>query len=222
MKIKYSFYVIGFLMLGGCIGFDIVDDEVEPVVIILNPIDSLKIGDSYQLNSKYLNEVGVEEAVDINWSTSNDQIISISTNGLAEALTLGEATIIAEHNFVADTLLVYTGQTTSIVEQIRTANLSTVSSYPLSGTATLEIKDGITILRFEDDFATTSALPGLYVYLSNNTNTTAGAYEVGAVTNFSGAQEYTINSTVRLNDFSIVLFFCKPFNVAVGYGVLNP
>lgn len=209
-------------MLGGCIGFDIVDDKVEPVVIVLNPIDSLKIGESYRLNAKYLNEVGVEEAADINWSTSNDQVITISTNGLAGALTLGEATIIAEHNFAADTLIIYTGQTTSIVEQVRTAELVTVSSYPLSGTVSLEIKDGITILRFEDNFVTTSALPGLYVYLSNNTNTTAGAYEVGAVTNFSGAQEYTINSTVGLNDFNIVLFFCKPFNVAVGNGVLNP
>lgn len=41
-------------MLGGCIGFDIVDDKVEPVVIVLNPIDSLKIGESYRLNAKYL------------------------------------------------------------------------------------------------------------------------------------------------------------------------
>lgn len=216
------YYFLILFVLSGCIGFDIVEDEVEPVVVVLNPIDSLKIDDQYQLEAMYLNNVGLLETVDINWSTSDKQIISVTSTGLIEAITEGKATIIAEYESASDTLEIYSGTATSVIEMGRAAELTTVSSYPLSGTVFLEVNDEKTVLSFSDNFKTTSALPGLYVYLSNNINTTAGAFEVGAVTSFSGAQEYEINSSVGINDYSHVLFFCKPFNVAVGNGAFNP
>lgn len=208
--------------LGGCIGIDIVDDEVAPRVVITNPIDSLKIGDSYPLTATYFNNVGIEEPTQIQWSSSNEAVISVNSDGVALGVTLGEAQIIAASNVAADTLLIATGENTIIAESIRTAELMTVSSYPLNGTVTLESSSGITTLYFADNFSTTSALPGLYVYLSNNKNTIAGAFEVGAVEKFTGAQEYPLGTSIGLNDYSVVLFFCKPFNVAVGYGELNP
>ena len=108
---------LAFLVLSGCIGFDIVEDEVEPVVVILNPIDSLKMGEQYQLEAMYLNNVGRSETVDFNWSTSNDQIISITADGLAEALTVGNVTIMAEYELASEAIEVHSGSTTSIVEQ---------------------------------------------------------------------------------------------------------
>lgn len=217
-----TYFFLTLLVLSGCIGFDIVEDEVEPVVVILNPIDSLKIGDQYQLEAMYLNNVGSLEEVKINWITSDEQIISVTSDGLAEALIEGKATITAEYQSVSDAIEIHSGTTTSIVEEVRAAELTTVSSYPLTGTVFIEAKDGNTVLSFSNNFNTTSALPGLYVYLSNNTNTTAGALEVGAVVNFSGAQEYQLDPSVGINDFSHVLFYCKPFNVPVGNGEFMP
>jgi hypothetical protein len=78
------------------------------------------------------------------------------------------------------------------------------------------------LLRLESDFRTTSALPGLYVYLSNNVSTTNNAYEIGRVIRFSGEQEYLISDLSNLSEFNYVLFFCKPFVVPVGHGELIP
>ena len=78
------------------------------------------------------------------------------------------------------------------------------------------------ILEFEDDFSTTSALPGLYVYLTNNINTINGALEIGPVTSFSGSQSYQISETDDLFKYGYVLFYCKPFVVPVGNGKLEP
>ncbi|MEM9549152.1 MAG: hypothetical protein AAGA77_24405, partial [Bacteroidota bacterium] len=63
-------------------------------------------------------------------------------------------------------------------------------------------------------------LPGLYVYLTNNRNTTANALEIGAVEVFNGAHTYTVED-VGINDYKFLLYFCKPFNVKVGDGEIN-
>lgn len=217
------FVIICLASTVGCVGTDIVDDRVPPRVAIKNPIDSLQVGETYQLSATYYNEAGVEETSTIDWKSTNDQIVSITNNGLASALQPGSTEIIASFQSAADTILLVSGEKTSTVTQIRSASLSTVSSYPLEGTASLEEEDdGSLYLRFSDNFNTTSALPGLYVYLSNNVNSKANAYEVGAVVQFTGAQEYILPGAITLNEYDYVLFYCKPFNVPVGNGEFMP
>ena len=82
--------------------------------------------------------------------------------------------------------------------------------------------DGGLKLIFSEDFKTTDALPGLYVYLTNNTATINNALEVGEVVQASGAQEYDLPRGVQLFDYSHVLLYCKPFRVAVGEGKFEP
>lgn len=65
-------------------------------------------------------------------------------------------------------------------------------------------------------------MPGLYVYLTNNTNTINNALEVAKVKAFSGAQSYEITEDIDLTTYDFVLFYCKPFLVPVGEGELNP
>ncbi len=210
------------MVLTSCIGTDILDDAVDPEVVILNPVTSIEIGTTYAFMAEYRNMVGMPEDVPLTWESDDPGVISIDNDGNATALTEGETRIRVSTDNVETFLLVEAGAMTSGPLTERVAQLQTSSSYPLSGTARLlKTSDGL-ILRFDEDFQTTSALPGLYVYLSNNTSTTNNAYEVAKVSAFRGAQEYIISDLEDLSSYKYVLFFCKPFVVPVGDGELKP
>ncbi|MBL6447508.1 DM13 domain-containing protein [Fulvivirga sp. 29W222] len=210
------------LILTGCIGTDIIDDEMEEKIVIESPLTSLKVGETHQFSAKYFNNIGKEEQVVFVWTSSDESIISIDNTGLATALKTGTVTLnVLAEGISAALKITASNETSGEVEQ-RTASLSTVSSYPLSGDVILKKGANGLILEFADNFNTTSALPGLYVYLSNNINTINGALEVAKVAKFSGAQSYEISTTSDLFQYNIVLFYCKPFVVPVGNGKLNP
>ena len=213
---------LGLIFLCGCIGTDVIDDEMDEMIIIENIIDTLKVGDQHQFKARYLNNVGIETPANFNWSSSDDAVISIEDNGMATAHQTGSVTLTVDAEGISESIEVAAGNKTSEAANERTANLVTVSSYPLSGTATLKKGDNGLILQFSDNFNTTSALPGLYVYLTNNVNTLNGALEVGKVTAFNGSQSYVITATSDLFEYNFVLFYCKPFVVPVGNGKLNP
>jgi len=80
--------------------------------------------------------------------------------------------------------------------------------------------DGGVALNIADNYKTTSALPGFYVYLTNNPNSINDAVEIGEVTIFEGAHSYEILG-VGLTDYDYVLYFCKPFRVKVGDGKIE-
>ena len=220
-------------LLQGCIGEDIVEDFVEPRINITNMIEVMIVGDNHQYEADFFDSTGTEQPAEFIWNSSDPEVVEISGNGLAVALAPGVSTLSASANQVSTVFSVTVFDPTEVDEDSvrmaqeesqngeRVAELSTVSSYPLTGTATLKMGSSLT-LELSDDFQTTSSLPGLYIYLSNNTNSIANAYEVGEVTQFSGAQTYTIDRSVSINDFSHVLFYCKPFRVGVGQGTFEP
>jgi len=96
--------------------------------------------------------------------------------------------------------------------------LETTSSYLLEGSFSLEDTGNGLILKLNDDYRASSSLPGLYVYLSNNTTGINNALEIGPVNIFSGATEFNVPGNPGLNDYEYVLFWCKPFGVDVGVG----
>ena len=96
----------------------------------------------------------------------------------------------------------------------------TTSSYRLEGSFTLSANGEDVILEVGDDSVASTSLPDLYVYLTNNPNSVNGALEVGPVEIFEGEHSYTI-SDVGLNDFSHLLYWCKPFTIKVGEGEIK-
>ena len=64
--------------------------------------------------------------------------------------------------------------------------IQTTSNYNLTGSFTYEVVDGRLVLFLGNNYKASTSLSGLYVYLSNNPNSTAEAYEIGAVTVFEG------------------------------------
>jgi hypothetical protein len=210
------------LLLSGCIGTDIIDDLVEPKIVIDNALISLKIGDTHQFEFKYFNNIGDEEDVLVSWSSSNDAVVSVDNNGFITALEMGEADIMATVDDVSAILPIEVATETVVVDQERTAVLNTTTSYRLTGTATLLKENDKLVLSFSDDFDVDTALPGLYVYLSNSTSNVSNAIEVSKITQFNGAYSLEVTGTDELFDYSYVFFYCKPFSVPVGNGKLNP
>ncbi len=95
--------------------------------------------------------------------------------------------------------------------------IRTTSSYVLTGSYEYGLNDaGQLVLDIAEDYEASTALPGLFVYLSNNPNSTSGSYEIAEVTVFSGAHSYTLPSSIDINDYKYILYWCKPFNVKVG------
>jgi len=214
--------LIFFALFTGCIGTDVIMDFVEPQIIIENTVINLQVGDTYSLSAVYLNNTGQPTNEEILWNSSNEQILTVTQDGVLEGISVGVATITAQRNEVQSSVDIMVSQDQTVIMNERMADIMTTSSYPLTGTAILTIDSINHKLAFLEDFSTTSSLPGLYVYLTNNPNTIENALEIGAVKEFDGAQTYTIPDTVQLFTYNYVLFYCKPFIVKVGDGELNP
>ncbi|MDC6366376.1 MULTISPECIES: Ig-like domain-containing protein [Flavobacteriaceae] len=225
---RYQFIVWVFLPLVfiGCIGKDYIDDFVEPAVRIDNPIIGLQTSDTHTYSATFFNTIGQPENTGVSWSSSNESIITINEQGLATALTEGQATISVSVVFDGETIsdqdeiVVSTEEMENNQESNRSGTIRSTSSYDLEGEFALETSGKSLLLSFNSNYVASSSLPGLYLYLSNNPNSINGALEVGAVTVFDGAHSYAIPDT-GINDYQYLLYWCKPFSVKVGDGLIN-
>ena len=217
-------YCIPILILtSGCIGDDIIQDTVDPEIRIQNQIDSLTTGNMHQFEAIYLNNVGLEEEVNFSWSSSDATVLEIDDTGLADALAPGITTVRAEAANISEAFQVIVSEeevTNTGGNMSRTGTIRTTSSYVLEGTFSLSTIGTDLILQIDENYQASSTLPGLYLYLTNNPNTTNGAFEIGEVETFTGAHSYDI-SGVELNEFSHLLYYCKPFGVKVGDGAFD-
>jgi len=221
-------YLLLFLatasILAGCIQDDIKEDFVEPTIRITTIPDTIELNTTYQFESMYFNNIGAEEEVEVNWTSSDPTILSIDNSGLATALAVGSAEISVVYDSaegqVSEQITVHVGNSTVIQIQGKSGTIQTTSTYLLEGSFTLMEDGDNLVLGFADDYKASTALPGLYIYLTNNRNSTANAYEIGAVETFSGAHSYTIEN-IGINEYQFILYFCKPFVVKVGDGEIK-
>lgn len=209
-------------MFASCIGDDIIDDRVPEVLRFTNPIDSLKVNDTYQFEVKYFNEIGEEEGADLVFTSSDDQVVSITSAGLAEGISPGTAKIIVTTgtSVSAEIQIIVSEDEVIGMGSGRPGTIATSSSYLLEGNFTLEELGEDLVLTLEDNFMATSRLPGLYVYLGNNRNSISNALEISMIQQFSGKHTYTIKGA-GLYEYEFLLFWCKPFGVKVGVGTFD-
>lgn len=231
---KFTFFIFlsTFIFTTGCIGDDVVIDTVEERLTITSAaIDSLQIGNTHQFEAIFFNNIGVEEERSIDWVSTDEAILSVDDNGLATGIAAGTAQVFAEievetGNVIRDEMTIIV--TEEDVEQpvideptTRSGTIATTSSYALTGDFTLEKTATGLQLNFADNYNASTALPGLYVYLTNNPNTLNNAFEIGKVQTFNGEHTYNITTDADLNTYSHVLYFCKPFGVKVGDGAIE-
>ncbi len=205
----------------GCIGEDIIQDEIPPEVRLVNVPTSIELGTTFQLSISAFNNIGmnteIESAV---WSSSNEMVLTVDQMGLATAHAIGTSIVtvsgLIDGEMVSESVEIEVGEETVFMD-LRDGNIRTTSSYILKGDFEMYMEEGELVIEFFDDYVADDGLPGLYVYLTNNPSTVANAYEIGAVTKFSGAHTYQL-SDVDLFDYDYLLYYCKPFNVKVGDG----
>ena len=227
MKTQVKYFIFPFLflsLLSACVGDDFIDDFADPVLRITSSINALEIGTTFQFEKRFLNNIGREEQVAVDWLSTNPAVISIDNNGLGQALSIGSSTIKVSYTedglSLMDTLTLSVGESTVVTETVITGSINTTTFYTLEGDFELRSVGDDLMLELKDNYLASSSLPGLYVYLSNNRNSIADAQEIGRVTEFSGAHSYTIRNT-GINDFAFLVYFCKPFNVKVGDGEIQ-
>lgn len=213
-----------------CVKTDIVNDRVDPKIFISNPLLELKKnGEGHQFEINYFNYVGKEiENPNVSWSSSDPSILTITEDGLATGVEFGTATVTATLTTTEETQTitnvdVVTVSTATLTESIEFfGTVATTSSYELEGSYVLEILDNDVLrLSLGDDYKADTNLPGLYIYLGNNPNSIADAYEIGAVTVFQGDHFYDLPSSISIYDYSYILYWCKPFGVKVGEGQIQ-
>ncbi len=228
---RFTLYLAAGCLLStvysACIGTDYIEDAVEPELRITTQVEALGVGDSFQLEASYFNQVGLPEEVSVGWESSAPELVEVSPLGLVRARAAGTAVLRASfvgEMFQASDSLELTVDSVGAPTTMPTrgGRLATQSSYELTGTFSLdrsEDETGITI-RLAADYVADDGLPGLYLYLTNNPSSVAGAYEIGAVTVFEGAHEYEV-ADVDVDQYAYLLYYCKPFSVRVGSGEIR-
>lgn len=227
MKRNYIWVLIVIpLFFVSCIGDDFIDDRVEERLSFDNPISELQVNTSVQLEITFFNNVGQPQSADVNWTSSNPLIAEINSIGLLTGISEGDVSIRARvtlenGNQISEILMVnIIPEPVTIPDPItKHGVIRTTSSYVLTGDFTIsEILDSENLdLQIDENYAASTSLPGLYLYLTNNPNSIAGALEIGPVEVFSGAHSYEISST-GINEYKYLLYWCKPFSVKVGEG----
>lgn len=92
---KYSFLLLLFLV--GCIGTDEVDDPIVGESIRLDQEQiSLLLGDSGLVSATFFNRYGIEEDVQLIWTSSNESVATVQIDGLVTAQGVGQAMLVAE------------------------------------------------------------------------------------------------------------------------------
>lgn len=77
---------------------------VEPVLSFNNPILSIQKGEENQLTIRFTNELGEEvNNIDVDWQTSDDQILTVDDSGNIRAIDTGEVTITVSTTYDGNT-----------------------------------------------------------------------------------------------------------------------
>ena len=101
----------------------------------------------------------------------------------------------------------------------------TSTGYDIQGTAELMDSAGTLTLTFSSDFSTSPG-PDLYVYLTETGQAPTAVgnddYEVAILTSNTGAQSYTLPSSVGINDYEYVTIHCKQYNHLWNSGQMSP
>jgi hypothetical protein len=76
-----------------------------------------------------------------------------------------------------------------VIPQVYQGEIRSTSSYLLQGGFRYEHNGEHLVLQLDSNYKADTALPGLYVYLTNNPTTPQGGYEIGSVSVFEGAHQ---------------------------------
>lgn len=149
------------------------------------------------------------------WESLNESVATVDQNGLVTGVSNGGAMIQATTGNVSGSTMIMVGEASA-----RNGSFSSLNGYSVSGDVSLVETSSNLNLILQDNFSASNG-PGLYIYLSNNSNNVNGGVEIGELRKNNGSDTYAVNASVALEDYNYVLIWCKPFGVGFGTAQLN-
>lgn len=195
-------------------------DESSTVayVTVTAPGMRLEVGEMMALTAAAYNPDGDRlEEVTVEWTSSDETVVTVGGNGEALAVGNGTADVTATVDGVSsDPFTIVVGGETGV----RTGSFVGKGGYSVMGDVRVSMLDANTLqVSLQENFSSANG-PGLWVYLSNFDNTVNGGVELMPLASTSGASSYTA-SGVSVDDYRYVVILCKPFNVVFGVADLN-
>ena len=211
------------VMVGDLSSSQVVESTAQIVVVpeeirITDFTTSIDLHNSYTFVAQFFDTSGQPDpSAIISWSSSDDNIISIDENGVATANNSGMATIVASSGTKQAGIEVEV-ISTEILQ--RTATLSGVGGYNISGTGALEVDgDGNLILNLN---GITVDGPGPYFYLSNSSSSINNGINLGKSSNGNFSFNITnIDPNAAIDSYDYIVVWCQPFRTTLGFGQLN-
>ena len=94
--IRYITFVIILIGTFGCIGVDEVDDPIVGESIGLNSYqEALLVGTNTQVTARYFDQYGIEQDLQITWTSSNEMVCTVEIDGTISGLSAGQSLVIA-------------------------------------------------------------------------------------------------------------------------------
>ncbi|NQZ75446.1 MAG: Ig-like domain-containing protein [Ekhidna sp.] len=192
--------------------------EIDPAVRILSFAKFLSVGEIFQFEADFLRSNGqVDQNASINWSSSNENVLSIDENGSVLAASGGVASITASYNgWNAEVQVSIEGE----ANESRSGMLRG-TGYSIEGSFSLEKNDEgdliLTIENYKPDG------PGPYFYLTNQENNVNNGLNLGdaGTAGSISINVSEIDESVQLNSFNYLMIWCEPFNVRLGVGAFD-
>jgi len=191
-------------------------DEIARVTITASKSE-IEISETLQLQAVAENINGEANFPDasFDWMSLNEAVITVDQNGLVTGVDNGAAMVQASADGVTGSTMIMVGEANA-----RNGSFSSLNGYNVSGDVSLVETSPDLSLILQDNFSASNG-PGLFIYLSNNSNNVDGGIEIGELRKNSGSDTYSVGAGVALDDYNYVLIWCKPFGVGFGTAQLN-
>lgn len=130
------------LLLGGCIGTDVVDDPLVDGRLEITPESiAMMVGETKMVDARYFNTFGIEETVPITWSTSLESIATVNAGGQISAKSAGQAFLFAAYSVTKDSIRITVVQDDTEVASVQLVVPKTSLAIGESVTATAVAKN---------------------------------------------------------------------------------
>jgi len=188
------------------------------------------------LEAVFTNVRGEEEEVDFIWESSDTSVIIIDSDdnlipmgvGVAEiTLSVDPSLSNKASDIISINKTIEVGEET-IVEPDPEPEVTVVASgnferldYAVRGSFEIINDNGSDLLVLSNDFGFVDGLPDPVIYLSNVTNSQAGALLISESFSAVGGQTLTIPQGTNVAEYRNVLIYCRRFNQPIGFARIN-
>ncbi len=189
------------------------------IVTVSPPTASIEVGAMQQFEAMATTSDGMEISdVEFAWTSSDEMVATVDSNGLATGVGAGEVTITATVDEISDDAMM----TVTAPLPSRSGTIMEVTAgYDMRGTVYLEHDStGELVLRLGSDFNVLRAAR-IYIILSTTNRVTGNFLELVELTKFSGEQVHSLPEEVELDTYDYVIIYCKPFRLIFGAAKLE-